>query len=81
MAAVASSICIDETDYTAEICFAEGLRVFKESKMEGHQEHTLKAWAEYELKHGDRAKGETLWQEAREIFDRLEMPLLVEWKK
>jgi predicted ATPase/class 3 adenylate cyclase len=64
-----SSVRIGEVDYTAAECFAESLRVFKESKMEGYQAHTLKAWAEYELRQGDWTKGETLWREAREILN------------
>ena len=35
------------------------------------QAKTLKAWAEYELKQGDHAKGEALWQEARALFVKL----------
>ena len=34
-------------------------------------------WARYELARGDQATGEAMWQEARAIFERLNLPLLV----
>ena len=70
VATVVSSVHIDETDYIAAECFAESLRVYKESGMQGEQTRTLRAWAEYELKQGDRSKGEALWQEAQVLFEK-----------
>ena len=77
VAAAVSSVRIDEADYTAADCFAESLRVYKESGMEGYQAYTLKAWADYELQQGDREKGELLWQDARALFEKLGMSLMV----
>jgi tetratricopeptide (TPR) repeat protein len=52
-------------------CLTESLRICTEMGMEGERARTLRAWAEYELKRGDRARGAAMWQEAREIFARL----------
>jgi tetratricopeptide (TPR) repeat protein len=57
--------------YTAEACFAESDRICRETGMEGERAHTLRAWANYELERGDQARGMTLWNEAREIFERI----------
>ena len=45
---------------------------------EAEQARTLRAWGNYELARGDRVRGAAMRQEAREIFDRLEMDLEVE---
>ena len=42
------------------------------------QARTLRVWANYELAHGDRGRGDAMRQAAREIFGRLEMELEVE---
>ena len=62
---------------TSSFCFAESLRIFTESGMEAERARTLRDWARYELAHGDQARGEAMWQEARAIFERLNLPLLV----
>jgi tetratricopeptide (TPR) repeat protein len=66
-----SSVRVSEQQYTAIECFAESVRIAKENDMEGYQAHTLKAWAEYELRQGDREKGEVLRQEAWKLFEKL----------
>jgi hypothetical protein len=45
---------------------------------EGELARTLRAWAEYEIKRENRARGETMWQEAKDLFARLGMELEVE---
>lgn len=57
--------------YTAEACFAESDKICRETGMEGERAHTLRAWAHYELQRGDQARGTALWNEAREIFERI----------
>lgn len=64
---------LQDTQQQPAECFAESLRVYQESGMIAERAKTLKAWAEYELQQGDRAKGEAMWQEARELFERLGM--------
>jgi len=51
--------------------------VFTETGMEAERARTLRDWARYELAHGDQATGKAMWQEARAIFERLNLPLLV----
>jgi tetratricopeptide (TPR) repeat protein len=57
--------------YSAERCFLESERISRETGMEGEQAHTLRAWARYEIEHGDFARGATMWEQAREIFTRI----------
>jgi hypothetical protein len=38
---------------------------------------TLWRWAQYERKHGNKKEGEAMWQEARDIFTRLKLPLMI----
>jgi hypothetical protein len=54
------------------------LRVFTEIGAEAEQAQTLREWARYEMDNGDRERGETMWQQAREFFSRLGMELEVE---
>jgi tetratricopeptide (TPR) repeat protein len=60
-----------EGEFDARACFAESLRICDETGMEGEKALTLRAWARFELAHGEKARGEELWQQAREIFVRL----------
>jgi class 3 adenylate cyclase/tetratricopeptide (TPR) repeat protein len=57
--------------FTAVDCFAESARICAEIGMEGERARTLREWARYELRHGDKAKGQAMWRESREIFERL----------
>ena len=34
----------------------------------------MRAWGEYELALGNKARGRKLWAEAKEIFQRLDVP-------
>jgi class 3 adenylate cyclase/tetratricopeptide (TPR) repeat protein len=73
-----SSVRINDSDYTATRCFAESLKLLENTNWKVDQAHALKDWAEYELKQGDSVKGEAKWQEARKLFKKLKMPLIVE---
>jgi tetratricopeptide (TPR) repeat protein len=77
-AQLSEPVVIDERAVDAPDCFAESLRVFTEMGAEGERARTLRAWARYEIAHGDQQTGSALWQEAREIFERLGMRLEVE---
>lgn len=68
-------VAIDGRSCDAPACFAESLRVYTEMGAEGEQARTLRAWAEYELAHGDREKGAALWRQAQGIFERLGITL------
>ena len=71
-------LVIDEKDYQAEDCLKRSDRIFTELGADGERAHTQKAWAEHEMKSGDKKLGKKMWAEAREIFIRLEMPAEVE---
>jgi tetratricopeptide (TPR) repeat protein len=77
-ARLSASIHVDGETYNAADCFTESLRIFAEMGAAGERARTLRAWARYELKWGDRERGEEKWQKAREIFERLGMDLEVE---
>jgi hypothetical protein len=47
------------------------MRIFAEAGIEGERAQTLRAWARYELEHGDRVRGSAMWAEARDLFARL----------
>ena len=64
--------------YDAAACFAESIRICTETGMEGERARTLRAWATYELERGDRLRGETMWQEAQQVFAQLGADLEVE---
>jgi tetratricopeptide (TPR) repeat protein len=59
-------------------CFSESLLIYEETGMEGERARTIREWARYEIKRGDRQAGERMWLEARDIFDRLGMGMEVE---
>jgi tetratricopeptide (TPR) repeat protein len=71
-------IVIGETAYDAPACLAESLRLFSDLRLEAERARTLRRWAVYALKQGDRSRGQAMWQEARETFARLGLDLEVE---
>jgi tetratricopeptide (TPR) repeat protein len=65
------AIVIEDQAYDAAACYAESLRIFTEKGIERERAWTLRAWAEYEMAQGEKSRGQSMWQEAREIFARL----------
>jgi tetratricopeptide (TPR) repeat protein len=63
--------------YTAIECFTQSLQIFRDTNNKREQAVVLWAWAGYELAQGNTAVGQARWQEAREIFVQLKLPLLV----
>jgi predicted ATPase len=55
----------------AVACFTESLRVSGEASLEAEKARTLRAWARYEIAHGDADKGISMWAEAQQIFSQL----------
>lgn len=68
-------------EYDAETCFSKSLEIFAESEIELERAHTLREWARYRFKSGDKAGGKKMWQEARDIFEELGAQLEVERMK
>ncbi|HEY88261.1 MAG TPA: tetratricopeptide repeat protein [Thermoflexia bacterium] len=71
--ALAAPIIIDNQVYNAPICFATSRRIFTEMGAAGELARTLRAWAKYELRHGNQEQSEKLAAAASEIFARLDM--------
>ncbi|MCI0397823.1 MAG: tetratricopeptide repeat protein [Chloroflexi bacterium] len=61
----------------AAACFGRSLEIYTEFGMERERAWTLRAWAGYELELGNPERGKAMWQEAKESFGRLNLPLLV----
>gem|GEM_PF-809081 len=57
----------------AAACFGESLRVYTEMGAAAERARTLRDWARHERARGDIELGARLWQESREIFERLGM--------
>jgi len=65
-------------EYDAETCFNKSASIFIEAEIELEHAHTLREWARYKFKLGDREQGEKMWQEARDIFANIGAQLEVE---
>ena len=65
-------------EYTAEECFGKSAEIFAEAEIEGERARTLREWARFELRRGNRERGTQLWEEARSIFEKLGAQMEVE---
>ena len=72
-AASSEPVVIDRKTCDARTSFAESLRIWTEVNAEAERARTLRAWADYERANGDERRYNELWNEALEIFSRLEM--------
>ena len=63
--------------YDAAACFRCSLGFFKESDYERDRAITLWRWAQHEINQGNRKQWQEKWQEARDIFTCLNLPLMV----
>ncbi len=59
------------TEYDAETCFGKSAAILLEAEIELEHAHTLREWAHYKFKAGDKEQGRKMWQEARDIFAEL----------
>ena len=57
--------------FDARACFAESDRIFSELGMDDHLALTLRRWAEYELRYGSQDEGLSLWQRARDTYQKI----------
>jgi len=71
-------IQVIEESLLAGACFQRSADIFREIGAEDELARTLRPWARYEMTMGDKEKGENMWEEARAIFLRLDMPAEVE---
>ena len=70
---MANEITVIEKTYQAPTCFKKSVKIFGKAGVDRERAHTLKAWAEHELDSGEKKKGDKMWNEAKEIFQRLDM--------
>lgn len=68
-------------EYDAETCFSKSAAIFVESEIELEHAHTLREWARYRFKSGDKKGGKKMWQEARDIFTDIGAQMEVERMK
>jgi len=68
-------------EYDAGTCFGKSNRIFVEADIDMERARTLREWARYELKQGNREAGKKKWREARDIFARLGAQLEVDRMK
>ncbi|MCP4360732.1 MAG: tetratricopeptide repeat protein [Chloroflexi bacterium] len=71
--AVAGPMIIQGKTTTTNQCYAQSVRVCTEAGMDVERAHALWAWGHYHQQQKDAAQAETLWQEARSIFARLDL--------
>jgi tetratricopeptide (TPR) repeat protein len=67
----------EDAVYDAQDCFKQSLEVFSSSRSQWGRASALWSWAEAEFSQGEKALGEKMWREARDIFACLNLPLMV----
>lgn len=65
-------------DHDARLCFSTSEKIFVEAEIEFEQARTLREWAKYELKNGDKKQGKKLWKKARDLYLKLGAQMEVE---
>lgn len=63
------SLKIAGQNYDATACFTKSQQNFTDAYEELERAWFLRDWAAYELRQGNRSRGEALWQEASAIFE------------
>lgn len=67
------AITYNGANYDAPTCFQKALEIFSEMNAPAERARTLRPWAEYERRHGDKAKGDAMFEEAQAIFRKLKL--------
>ena len=65
-----------EQCYDAAACYSRSLDSFQVGDFQRDRAITLWRWAQHEIGLGNEEQGQAMWQEAREIFYRLNIPLM-----
>ena len=61
----------ESAEYDARACFTGSEKIFAEAEIHGERARTLREWARYEFKSGDKERAAQMWAEAKNIFTRL----------
>ena len=67
-----------EKDFPADACFEKAVNIFDMAAMQRNQGVTLWDWARHAALHGDRQRSTELYETARGLFERCELPRLIE---
>jgi predicted ATPase len=70
-----------KTDHDVVTCFSKSVQILTEANIDMERARTLREWARYELRKGDKEKGAAMWQEARDIFANIGAQLEVDRMK
>lgn len=73
-ASLGSPVQIDGQVFDATACFTRGLDIARKAGIPRDQAIVSWHWARYARQIGEHALAQTLWQEARSIFERLHLP-------
>jgi class 3 adenylate cyclase/tetratricopeptide (TPR) repeat protein len=65
-------------DYDARTSFAKSEKIFAEAEINGERARTMREWARYELKIGDKKQGKALWKKSRDLYAKLGAQLEVD---
>jgi class 3 adenylate cyclase/predicted ATPase len=58
-------------DNDAHACFAKSEKIFADAEINGERARTLREWARYEFKTGNKQRAAKMWQDARDIFAKI----------
>jgi len=64
-------VAVGSAAHDASACFANSERIFKETGIQVERANALLTWARYELKRGDRRRGEAMRQKANRMLTQL----------
>lgn len=65
-------------EYDARTCFSNSLKILVEAELDMERARTLREWSRYELRRENVDDAVAMWQEAREIFERIDAQKEVE---
>jgi len=58
-------------EYDADACFGISMQILTYAEIDPERARTLREWARYKLKAGDKENGTKMWQEALDLFVKL----------
>ena len=65
-------------EYDARLCFSKSIKIFADAELDMERARTLREWARYEFRRENKERAIEMWQEAREIFEKIDAHMEVE---
>jgi predicted ATPase/class 3 adenylate cyclase len=65
-------------EFDARMCFTKSVKIFADAELEMERARTLREWSRYEFKRENKQRAVEMWQEARQIFEKLDARMEVE---